>query len=119
MTRKLIFMSRGVTNQVLPMEEQVSQGDFTDMSWQAVLGALDVAKNSKQQVVETEHLMKALLEQKNGLARRIFSKAGLDNTALLQTTEHFIERQPKVVLLFEGCFSTNYEPYFLSLSLSI
>ncbi|KAJ7522440.1 hypothetical protein O6H91_18G010700 [Diphasiastrum complanatum] len=67
------------------------------MSWQAVLGALDVAKNSKQQVVETEHLMKALLEQKNGLARRIFSKAGLDNTALLQTTEHFIERQPKVL----------------------
>jgi hypothetical protein len=40
--------------------------------------------------------MKGLLEQRNGLARRIFAKAGIDNTALLQATERFIERQPKV-----------------------
>jgi ATP-dependent Clp protease ATP-binding subunit ClpB len=54
---------------------------------------------SKQQVVEAEHLMKALLEQKDGLARRIFSKAGIDNTSVLQATDEFISRQPKVVLI--------------------
>jgi ATP-dependent Clp protease ATP-binding subunit ClpB len=41
--------------------------------------------------------MKALLEQKDGLARRIFSKAGVDNTSALQATDDFISRQPKVL----------------------
>ncbi|KAL3597098.1 hypothetical protein D5086_008735 [Populus alba] len=40
--------------------------------------------------------MKALLEQKNGLARRIFSKVGVDNTRLLEATDKSIQRQPKV-----------------------
>lgn len=75
---------------------QISQGEFTDMAWQAVLAAPDVAKENKHQIVETEHLMKALLEQRNGLARRVFSKAEADNTALLQATDRFIQRQPKV-----------------------
>ncbi|GFS41857.1 casein lytic proteinase B4 [Actinidia rufa] len=61
-----------------------------------VVGALDASQASKQQVVESEHLMKALLEQKDGLARRIFSKAGLDNTTVLQVTDDFISKQPKV-----------------------
>jgi ATP-dependent Clp protease ATP-binding subunit ClpB len=41
--------------------------------------------------------MKALLEQKNGLARRIFSKVGIDNTRLLEATDKHIQRQPKVI----------------------
>lgn len=75
---------------------QINQGEFTEMAWQAIVASPDVAKESKQQIVETEHLMKALLEQRNGLARRIFAKAGVDNTSLLQATERFIQRQPKV-----------------------
>ena len=67
------------------------------MAWQAIVSSPEVAKESKHQIVETEHLMKALLEQKNGLARRIFSKAGIDNTRLLEATEKFIQRQPKVI----------------------
>ncbi|KAF7135052.1 hypothetical protein RHSIM_Rhsim08G0073900 [Rhododendron simsii] len=55
------------------------------------------AKENKHLIVETEHLMKAILEQKNGLARRIFSKAGVDNTRLLEATDKFIQRQPKVL----------------------
>lgn len=66
------------------------------MAWEGLAGAVDAARASKQQVVETEHLMKALLEQKDGLARRIFTKAGLDNTSVLQATEEFISQQPKV-----------------------
>ncbi|GKC28168.1 chaperonin 60 subunit alpha 2, chloroplastic-like protein, partial [Tanacetum coccineum] len=45
---------------------------------------------------ETEHLLKAILEQKNGLARRIFSKDSVDNTQLLEATDEFIQRQPKI-----------------------
>lgn len=60
------------------------------------MGAVEAARNSKQQVVETEHLMKSLLEQKDGLARRILTKAGLDNTTVLQATDEFIDKQPKV-----------------------
>lgn len=66
------------------------------MAWQAIVSSPEVAKENKNQVVETEHLMKVLLEQKNGLARRIFSKAGIDNTRLLDFTDKFIQRQPKV-----------------------
>ncbi|KZV37451.1 chaperone clpb [Dorcoceras hygrometricum] len=67
------------------------------MAWDGVVSAVDAARESKQQVVETEHLMKALLEQKDGLARRIFTKAGVDNTSLLQSIDNFISRQPKVM----------------------
>jgi ATP-dependent Clp protease ATP-binding subunit ClpA len=48
------------------------------------------------QVVETEHLFKALLEQPNGLARRILSKAGSDPSSLLDKTDAFIRKQPRV-----------------------
>lgn len=75
------------------------------MSWQAIVSAPEIAKESKHQIVETEHLMKSLLEQKNGLARRIFSKAGVDNTKLLEATDRFIQRQPKVVHFDTWVFS--------------
>ncbi|KAJ0973854.1 hypothetical protein J5N97_015819 [Dioscorea zingiberensis] len=75
----------------------ITQQEFTEMAWQAIVSSPEVAKESKHQIVETEHLMKALLEQKNGLARRIFSKAGVDNTRLLESTDKYIQRQPKVL----------------------
>ncbi|MBA0614488.1 hypothetical protein Godav_014781 [Gossypium davidsonii] len=75
----------------------IAQQDFTEMAWQAIVSSPDVAKENKHQIVETEHLMKALLEQKNGLARRIFLKVGVDNTRLLEATDKFIQRQPKVL----------------------
>ncbi|KAL6629065.1 hypothetical protein ACP70R_028830 [Stipagrostis hirtigluma subsp. patula] len=75
---------------------QITPGEFTEMAWEGIVGAVDAARLSKQQIVESEHLMKALLEQKDGLARRIFSKAGIDNTSVLQATDEFISKQPKV-----------------------
>jgi ATP-dependent Clp protease ATP-binding subunit ClpB len=66
------------------------------MAWEGAIGAVDAARVFQQQVVESEHLMKALLEQKDGLARRIFTKAGLDKTSVLQATDDFISKQPKV-----------------------
>ncbi|EFJ52304.1 hypothetical protein VOLCADRAFT_79066 [Volvox carteri f. nagariensis] len=40
--------------------------------------------------------MKAMLEQPNGLARRILAKAGSEPTRLLERTDEFIRRQPRV-----------------------
>lgn len=82
------------------------------MAWDGILGAVDAARVGKQQIVESEHLMKALLEQKDGLARRIFTKAGLDNTSVLQATDSFIAQQPKVCMLVR-CFNW----YFIKFSL--
>ena len=74
----------------------INQSEFTDLAWEEIVGSVDAARQSKKQVVEIEHLMKALLEQKNGLARRIFTKVGFDNTYVLQATEQFISQYPKV-----------------------
>ncbi|KAK9149817.1 hypothetical protein Scep_008574 [Stephania cephalantha] len=75
---------------------QINQSEFTEMAWEGLVGAVESARVSRQQVVESEHLMKALLEQKDGLARRVFTKAGLDNTSVLRATDEFIDQQPKV-----------------------
>ncbi|GJY84683.1 chaperone protein ClpB3, chloroplastic [Tanacetum coccineum] len=63
--------------------------------WHGKMSSPEVAKENKHQIRETEHLLKAILEQKNGLARRIFSKDSVDNTRLLEATDEFIQRQPK------------------------
>ncbi|XP_058223517.1 chaperone protein ClpB4, mitochondrial-like [Rhododendron vialii] len=99
-------VSRGFTRQFLApsrsystvaSSNQINNSEFTEMAWEGVVGSVEAAQNSKHQVVESEHLMKALLEQKDGLARRIFTKAGLDNTSVLQATDDFISQRPKVV----------------------
>ncbi|KAK7266725.1 hypothetical protein RIF29_19376 [Crotalaria pallida] len=59
---------------------KITQQEFTKVAWQAIVSSPEVAKENKHQIVETEHMMKALLEQKNGLACQIFSKVGVDNT---------------------------------------
>ncbi|XP_028552617.1 chaperone protein ClpB3, chloroplastic [Dendrobium catenatum] len=88
---------RGVRCDASSKDGRITQQEFTEMAWQGIVSSPEVAKESKHQIVETEHLMKALLEQKNGLARRIFSKAGVDNTRLLEATDSYIQRQPKVL----------------------
>jgi ATP-dependent Clp protease ATP-binding subunit ClpB len=75
---------------------RITQNEFTEKAWQAVVAAPEVATAASQQVVETEHLLKALLEQPNGLARRLVSKAGGDPTRLLEKTDDYIRRQPRV-----------------------
>ncbi len=76
--------------------KRISQNDFTDKAWQSIVAAPEVASSYAQQIVETEHLTKALLEQPNGLARRIVAKAGGDPTRLLEITDSFIRKQPRV-----------------------
>ena len=56
---------------------------------QAIAEAVQSAVAAKQQVVEPDHLAKALLEQPNGLARRIVVKVQLCVlTASYRATQH-------------------------------
>ncbi|KAM5581230.1 hypothetical protein ABKV19_010451 [Rosa sericea] len=73
-----------------------TQQDFTETAWQAVVSSLKVAKRNKHQIVETEHLMKALLAPKCVVARQIFAKAGINRTRILEATDEYIQRLPKV-----------------------
>lgn len=84
-----------------PTHQQSPSSDITAYTAQGFLvrqcaHACCCAARFHCQIVETEHLLKALLEQPNGLARRIISKAGSDATRLLDKADAFIRRQPRV-----------------------
>jgi ATP-dependent Clp protease ATP-binding subunit ClpB len=68
---------------------------FTEKAWEAIAKTPDMAKAASQQQLESEHLMKALLEQE-GLASSIFNKAGVPVQRLRDRTDDFIKRQPKL-----------------------
>jgi ATP-dependent Clp protease ATP-binding subunit ClpB len=69
--------------------------DFTEKAWQVITRTLDLAKQAKHQQMETEHLLKSLLEQ-DGLAIDIFTKAGVDVSKLREKVDQYIKVQPKV-----------------------
>nr|GEX32566.1 chaperone protein ClpB3, chloroplastic-like [Tanacetum cinerariifolium] len=76
---------------------QIFQQEFTEMAWQTIISSLEVAKENKHQIVETEHLLKVMLEQKNGLGRE-YSPGLVWSiiTRILKATDKFIHRQPKL-----------------------
>ncbi len=71
---------------------------FTEKSWDAIVRTPDIAKENKHQQIESEHLMKSLLEQE-GLATSIFNKADISVQRLRDKTNDFIDQQPKVANL--------------------
>ncbi len=76
---------------------------FTEKVQSALNSALDIVKQSSHQQLEPEHLMRSLLEQE-GLASRIFEKAGLSVSALHSQTSAFINKQPKVTGASESIY---------------
>ncbi|OUC12860.1 MAG: ATP-dependent chaperone ClpB [Alkalinema sp. CACIAM 70d] len=68
---------------------------FTEKAWEAIGRTPDIVKQANQQQIETEHLMKALLEQ-DGLAASVFNKLGVSVQRLRDRTEEYIAKQPKV-----------------------
>ncbi len=74
---------------------QPTQSQFTEKAWEAIVRSQDIAKQSQQQQIESDHLMLALLDQ-DGLASSIFAKLGVNGQVLRDRTEAFINGQPKV-----------------------
>ena len=67
---------------------------FTAKAWDAIVQAQDVARRFRQQYLEVEHVMVALIEQQ-GLADTVLTKAGLDPELILQELETFAQRQAR------------------------
>ncbi|WP_017297950.1 ATP-dependent chaperone ClpB [Nodosilinea nodulosa] len=74
---------------------QPTQNLFTEKAWDAIVRSQDIAKQSQQQQIESDHLLLALLDQ-DGLASSIFAKLGVNGQVLRDRTEAFINSQPKV-----------------------
>ncbi|MDX2096476.1 MAG: ATP-dependent chaperone ClpB [Leptolyngbyaceae cyanobacterium bins.59] len=68
---------------------------FTEKAWEAITRTPDIVKQAQQQQIESEHLMRSLLEQ-DGLAISIFNKLEINAQRLRDRTEDFIRKQPKV-----------------------
>jgi ATP-dependent Clp protease ATP-binding subunit ClpB len=75
--------------------QPTNPNQFTEKAWEAIAHTPDIVKQYNQQQIESEHLMKALLEQ-DGLANSIFTKLGVSSQKLRDKTEQFIQRQPKI-----------------------
>ncbi|PSB22054.1 ATP-dependent chaperone ClpB [Phormidesmis priestleyi ULC007] len=69
---------------------------FTDKAWEAIVQAQDVVRRYKHQNLEVEHLITSVIEQKDGLANKILTKAGVDVQQLGQQVDDYAKRQPKV-----------------------
>ncbi|WP_341526195.1 ATP-dependent chaperone ClpB [Nostoc sp. UHCC 0302] len=75
--------------------QPTNPNQFTDKAWEAIAHTPDLVKQYGQQQIESEHLLKALLEQ-DGLSSSILTKAGVNLQKLRDRTEQFLQRQPKV-----------------------
>ncbi|MBO1061543.1 MAG: Clp protease ClpB [Aphanizomenon flos-aquae MDT14a] len=69
---------------------------FTDTAWEAVTKSQDVVRAYKQQQLEVEHLILALLEEPTSLVTAILTRAEVDSIRFKQQLQAFTERQPKV-----------------------
>jgi ATP-dependent Clp protease ATP-binding subunit ClpB len=83
--------------------QPTNPNQFTEKAWEAIVRTPEIVKQSQQQQIESEHLMKALLEQ-DGLASSVFNKAAVNvqpgteslTERLRQRTDEFVNRQPKL-----------------------
>ncbi len=75
--------------------QPTNPNQFTEKAWEALSRTPDIVKASQQQQIESEHLMKALLDQ-DGLATSILNKTEVPVQRVREATESFIQRQPKV-----------------------
>jgi ATP-dependent Clp protease ATP-binding subunit ClpB len=75
--------------------QPTNPNQFTEKAWEAIAHTPDIAKQNHHQQIESEHLMKALLEQE-GLAGPVFTKLGVNLQKLRDRTDQYIQRQPRV-----------------------
>lgn len=69
---------------------------FTVKAQETVQNALEIAQNFSNQVIEPEHVLAALVEEKNGLAENLLHKAGANANKIKIQVAELLERLPKV-----------------------
>ncbi len=82
---------------------KVNPDDFTNIAWQGIIDAKDLALTEKHQTLETEHLFWSLLK-KNEIAIKIIERSGGIIKNLLTEIENFIKNQPKMLQAQESIF---------------
>ena len=69
--------------------------EFTDKAWNSILSAQRIAQDHKQQQIESEHLLIALIEEE-GLAREILKTAGSKLPEVQEILQTHIKTKPKI-----------------------
>ncbi len=69
---------------------------FTVKAQETIQNALEIAQNFSNQVVEPEHVLAAMIEEKNGLAENLLLKAGANSNKIKIQVAELLERLPKV-----------------------
>ena len=82
---------------------QPTAEQFTEKAWAAIVAAQQLAKSSRQQQLETEHLLLALV-QDNGLAGRVLGKAGVELSKFEASVSSYVQRQPSMASPPESVF---------------
>jgi ATP-dependent Clp protease ATP-binding subunit ClpB len=77
-------------------KQTVRQERFTEKALEALQDAAEVARETRNQAVEPEHLLQALIRQPEGVARTLLERAGASIQALEPALVSTIERFPKV-----------------------
>jgi len=75
--------------------QPTNPNQFTEKAWEALVRTPDIAKQAQHQQIESEHLMRALLEQE-GLTTSVLNKLGVNVQQVRDRTEEFLRKQPKV-----------------------
>jgi len=69
---------------------------YSDRAKQAIQSAQSLAMARRHQHLFPEHLLKVLLEEKDGLSRTLITQAGGKADQVIQETENLLNRMPKV-----------------------
>jgi ATP-dependent Clp protease ATP-binding subunit ClpB len=69
---------------------------YSDRAKQAVQSAQSLALARRHQQFAPEHLLKVLLEERDGLARKLIDQAGGDPSAVELVTEGLLKKRPRV-----------------------
>ncbi len=71
-------------------------GKFTHKAQEAVLGAQNAALRYNHQQIEPEHLLFALLEQPEGMGKRILNLSEVNPDSLMEKVEEHLKKMPQV-----------------------
>ena len=74
---------------------QPTAEQFTEKAWSTITSAQQLAQNRRHQQLESEHLLRALLDQ-DGLSGRILDKAGVSPPALKTAVDAYLSQQPSL-----------------------
>lgn len=69
---------------------------FTENAWEAIVKSQEICRNFKNQNLEVEHIIIALLEDEEGITIKILNKANIDLARFQQQLQIFAKRQPQM-----------------------